>query len=220
MKALERIYRRRVPLDRIATPELIRSLTDASRETSRQVGALVQPVGQHRFRRRRQRDRADAAGHRASARGGGPFFARCASCTRTCTTSRSRTTTSSISRACASISWPACCSIAKASPRASRTRTTCRPRPAVTHRTRSSARCRDGQAQPDFGALSRLARGRVRPPFPRSDHQGQGRARDPRPRRGEEPARRVRHGEVAPRRAFGAGRDGRRRRRGSRDPAA
>jgi len=45
LKALERVYRRRVPLDRIATPELIRSLTDASRETGRQVGALVHRSG-------------------------------------------------------------------------------------------------------------------------------------------------------------------------------
>jgi GTP-binding protein HflX len=44
-RALERIYRRRVPLDRIATPELIRSLTDASREAGRQVGALVHRSG-------------------------------------------------------------------------------------------------------------------------------------------------------------------------------
>jgi GTP-binding protein HflX len=44
-KALERIYRRRVPLDRIATPELIRSLVEASRETKRQVGALVHRSG-------------------------------------------------------------------------------------------------------------------------------------------------------------------------------
>ena len=45
VKALERIYRRRVPLDRIATPELIRSLTEASRESGRQVGALVHRSG-------------------------------------------------------------------------------------------------------------------------------------------------------------------------------
>lgn len=45
VKALERIYRRRVPLDRIATPELVRSLSDASRETGRQVGALVHRSG-------------------------------------------------------------------------------------------------------------------------------------------------------------------------------
>ena len=44
-KALERVYRRRVPLDRIATPELIRSLAEASRETGRQVGALVHRSG-------------------------------------------------------------------------------------------------------------------------------------------------------------------------------
>lgn len=43
---LERIYRRRVPFDRIATPELIRSLAESSAETSRQVGALVHRSGQ------------------------------------------------------------------------------------------------------------------------------------------------------------------------------
>jgi GTPase len=46
IKSLERIYRRRVPLNRIATPELVRSLADASRETKRQVGALVHRSGQ------------------------------------------------------------------------------------------------------------------------------------------------------------------------------
>jgi GTP-binding protein HflX len=45
LKALERIYRRRVSLDRIATPELIRSLAEASRECGRQVGALVHRSG-------------------------------------------------------------------------------------------------------------------------------------------------------------------------------
>ncbi|PKN46794.1 MAG: GTPase HflX, partial [Deltaproteobacteria bacterium HGW-Deltaproteobacteria-20] len=43
---LERIYRRRVPLDAIATPEMIRSLCEASHEASRQVGALVHRSGQ------------------------------------------------------------------------------------------------------------------------------------------------------------------------------
>jgi len=46
IKTLERIYRRRVPGDRIATPELVRSLADASRESRRQVGALVHRSGQ------------------------------------------------------------------------------------------------------------------------------------------------------------------------------
>src|SRR6478736_5236184 len=46
IKTLERIYRRRVPSDRIATPELIRSLADASRESRRQVGALVHRSGE------------------------------------------------------------------------------------------------------------------------------------------------------------------------------
>ena len=46
LRALERVYRRRVPLDRIATPELVRSLAEASREVKRQVGALVHRSGQ------------------------------------------------------------------------------------------------------------------------------------------------------------------------------
>ncbi len=43
--ALERIYRRRVPLDSITTPELVRSLAEASLEAKRQVGALVHRSG-------------------------------------------------------------------------------------------------------------------------------------------------------------------------------
>ena len=46
LRALERVYRRRVPLDRIATLELVRSLAEASREAKRQVGALVHRSGQ------------------------------------------------------------------------------------------------------------------------------------------------------------------------------
>ena len=45
LRALERIYRRRVPADRIASPELVRSLADCSNETKRQVGALVHRSG-------------------------------------------------------------------------------------------------------------------------------------------------------------------------------
>jgi GTPase len=45
LRALERIYRRRVPGDRIASPELVRSLSDCSNETKRQVGALVHRSG-------------------------------------------------------------------------------------------------------------------------------------------------------------------------------
>jgi GTP-binding protein HflX len=44
-KLLERIYRRRVPLDSIATPELVRSLADATHALQRQVGALVHRSG-------------------------------------------------------------------------------------------------------------------------------------------------------------------------------
>jgi GTP-binding protein HflX len=45
IKTLEHIYRRKIPLERVATPELIRSLCDASRQTGRQVGALVHRSG-------------------------------------------------------------------------------------------------------------------------------------------------------------------------------
>ncbi len=44
-RALERIYRRRVPSDRIATPELLRSLAESSESTGRQVGVLVHRSG-------------------------------------------------------------------------------------------------------------------------------------------------------------------------------
>jgi GTPase len=45
-KTLERIYRRKVPLSTIATPELVKALADASHETGRQVGALVHRSGE------------------------------------------------------------------------------------------------------------------------------------------------------------------------------
>ncbi len=44
-RSLERVLRRRVPLEEIATAELLKSLADASRETKRQVGALVHRSG-------------------------------------------------------------------------------------------------------------------------------------------------------------------------------
>jgi GTPase len=46
VKTLERIYRRRVPVENISTPELTRALLDASAETGRQVGALVHRSGE------------------------------------------------------------------------------------------------------------------------------------------------------------------------------
>jgi GTP-binding protein HflX len=46
VRTLERIYRRRVPIDDITTPELTASLAAASKETGRQVGALVHRSGQ------------------------------------------------------------------------------------------------------------------------------------------------------------------------------
>ncbi|MCC6554405.1 MAG: GTPase HflX [Polyangiaceae bacterium] len=45
-RTLERIYRRKVPLSTIATPELIKALAEASHETGRQVGALVHRSGE------------------------------------------------------------------------------------------------------------------------------------------------------------------------------
>ena len=44
-KALQRIYRRRVPMDRLTTPELTRSLCEVSHATGRQVGVLVDRQG-------------------------------------------------------------------------------------------------------------------------------------------------------------------------------
>jgi GTP-binding protein HflX len=44
-RQLERIYRRKVPLDAITTPELNRVLAEASQETRRQVGVLVARSG-------------------------------------------------------------------------------------------------------------------------------------------------------------------------------
>jgi GTP-binding protein HflX len=46
MKALERLYRRRVPSDDITTAELTRSLAAVSLETGRQVGVLIHRSGQ------------------------------------------------------------------------------------------------------------------------------------------------------------------------------
>ncbi len=46
MRALERLYRRRVPADDISTPELTRSIAAVSLETGRQVGVLIHRSGQ------------------------------------------------------------------------------------------------------------------------------------------------------------------------------
>jgi GTPase len=46
VRTLLRIYRRRVPIDDITTPELTASLAEASKETGRQVGALVHRSGE------------------------------------------------------------------------------------------------------------------------------------------------------------------------------
>lgn len=45
IKTLERLYRRKVPLAQIASPELMKTLVDASREAGRQVGVLVHRSG-------------------------------------------------------------------------------------------------------------------------------------------------------------------------------
>jgi GTP-binding protein HflX len=46
VRTLTRIYRRRVPVENITTPELTSSLAEASKETGRQVGVLVHRSGQ------------------------------------------------------------------------------------------------------------------------------------------------------------------------------
>ena len=46
LDALERLYRRRVPADRVTSPELARALTERSAEIGRQVGALINRRGQ------------------------------------------------------------------------------------------------------------------------------------------------------------------------------
>ncbi len=46
LRVLERIGRRKVPLDVITTPELVRALVDAAHESGRQVGALVHRSGE------------------------------------------------------------------------------------------------------------------------------------------------------------------------------
>ena len=48
-RALEQLYRRRVPFDCLTTPELSRSLADASHTTGRQIGALVHRAGHVEF---------------------------------------------------------------------------------------------------------------------------------------------------------------------------
>lgn len=45
LQSLEKLYRRRVPFDRLTTPELSKSLCDASRSTHRQVGVLINREG-------------------------------------------------------------------------------------------------------------------------------------------------------------------------------
>jgi GTP-binding protein HflX len=45
IKTLERLYRRKVPLTQIASPELMKTLVDASNEAGRQVGVLVHRSG-------------------------------------------------------------------------------------------------------------------------------------------------------------------------------
>ncbi len=49
LKALERLYRRRVPADQLTTPELTRALSEVSHATGRQVGVLIQRTGTVEF---------------------------------------------------------------------------------------------------------------------------------------------------------------------------
>jgi GTP-binding protein HflX len=45
LKALERLYRRRVPSDQLLTPELTRAMSDVSHTTGRQVGVMINRTG-------------------------------------------------------------------------------------------------------------------------------------------------------------------------------
>ncbi|MFK7987310.1 MAG: GTPase HflX [Sandaracinaceae bacterium] len=45
LKALERLYRRKVPFDRLLTPELARSISEVSHRTGRKVGVLISRSG-------------------------------------------------------------------------------------------------------------------------------------------------------------------------------
>ncbi|ABA89284.1 GTPase, HflX subfamily [Syntrophotalea carbinolica DSM 2380] len=49
VKALERIYRRRVPPDQVVTPELARYLTEQSLEIRRQIGLIIDRSGSVRY---------------------------------------------------------------------------------------------------------------------------------------------------------------------------
>jgi GTPase len=48
-RTLERLYRRKIPLSLITTPELTKTLSDASKEAGRQVGVLVRRAGDVEF---------------------------------------------------------------------------------------------------------------------------------------------------------------------------
>ena len=48
IRALERLYRRRTPPDKVITPEIARALTEASADTGRQVGLIVDRSGNMR----------------------------------------------------------------------------------------------------------------------------------------------------------------------------
>ncbi|HEX6239322.1 MAG TPA: GTPase HflX [Polyangiales bacterium] len=45
LKALERLYRRRIPSDQLLTPELTRAMSDVSHTTGRQVGVMINRTG-------------------------------------------------------------------------------------------------------------------------------------------------------------------------------
>lgn len=49
VKALERIYRRRLPADEVISPELARYLTELSRELRRQIGLLIDRSGEVKY---------------------------------------------------------------------------------------------------------------------------------------------------------------------------
>ena len=45
LKSLQHLYRRRIPADSFITPEVVRTMTELSRETNRQLGLMIDRTG-------------------------------------------------------------------------------------------------------------------------------------------------------------------------------
>jgi len=99
LKALERIYRRRVPPHELVSAELATFMCDLSREIGRQVGALISRRGdiEHVAVGDASRIMLPAVGR---VRAGHGRFAGCVWCTPICATS--------LSHATIWLTWPCC----------------------------------------------------------------------------------------------------------------